>query len=101
MYRCLFVYIPQENLHITPQNITLQFYIYCCKNYYATWNQAWNRPITKSFVRDAYPISIMSYILIEHSGNLQHPKNVKSISNTTVSHLVSCRVISRPATMKG
>ena len=101
MYRCLFVYIPQENLHITPQNITLQFYIYCCKNYYATWNQAWNRPITKSFVRDGYPISIMSYILIEHSGNLQHPKNVKSISNTTVSHLVSCRVISRPATMKG
>ena len=43
----------------------------------------------------------MPQILIEDSGNLEHPKNVKSISNTTVSHLVSCRVIPRPATMKG
>ena len=43
----------------------------------------------------------MPQILIEDSGNLKHPKNVKSISNTTVSHLVSCRVIPRPATMKG
>ena len=42
----------------------------------------------------------MPQILIEDSGNLEHPKNVKSISNTTVSHLVSCRVIPRPATMK-
>ena len=37
----------------------------------------------------------------EDSGNLKNPKNVKSISNTTVYHLVSCRVIPRPATMKG
>ena len=43
----------------------------------------------------------MLQILIEDSGNLKHPKNVKSISNTTVYHLVSCRVIPRPATMKG
>ena len=43
----------------------------------------------------------MPKILIEDSGNLEHPKNVKSISNTTVSHLVSCRLILRPATMMG
>ena len=43
----------------------------------------------------------MPQILIEDSGNLKHPKNVKSISNTTVFHLTSCRVIPRPATMKG
>ena len=39
----------------------------------------------------------MPQILIEDSGNLRHPKNVKSISNTTV----SCPVIPRPATRKG
>ena len=43
----------------------------------------------------------MPQILIEDSGNLKHLKNVESISNTTVSHLVSCRVIPRAATMKG
>ena len=43
----------------------------------------------------------MPQILIEDSGNLKHPKNVKSISNATVSHLVSCRVIPRPTIMKG
>ena len=48
-----------------------------------------------------YPIGIMPQILIEDSGNLNHPKNVKSISNTTVSHLVSCHVIPGPTTMKG
>ena len=37
---------------------------------------------------------------IEDSGNLKHPKNVKSINNTTGLHLVSC-VIPRLATMKG
>ena len=42
----------------------------------------------------------MPQLLIEDSSNLKHPKNVKSISNTAVSHLVSCRVIPRPATMK-
>ena len=47
-----------------------------------------------------YLVSIMPQILIKVSGNLKHPKNVKSISNTSVSHLVSCRVIPRPATMK-
>ena len=29
----------------------------------------------------------MPQILIEDSGNLKHPKGVKSISNTAVSHL--------------
>ena len=43
----------------------------------------------------------MPQILIEDSGNLKHPKSVKSISNTTVSHPVSFRVTLRPATMKG
>ena len=48
-----------------------------------------------------YPISTMRQILIEDSGNLKHPKSVKSISNTTASHLVSCRVKPGPATIKG
>ena len=43
----------------------------------------------------------MPQILVEDSGNLKHPKNGKIISNTAVSHLVRCRVIPRPATMKG
>ena len=43
----------------------------------------------------------MPKIFIEDSGNLKTPKNVKSINNTTVSHLVSFHVIPRPATMKG
>ena len=47
-----------------------------------------------------YPVCIMPKIFIKDTGNLKHPKNVKSISNTKVSHLVSCRVIARPATMK-
>ena len=42
----------------------------------------------------------MPQILIEDSDNLKHPKNVESISNTTVSHLVSCRLIPRPDTME-
>ena len=48
-----------------------------------------------------YPISIMPKIFIEDSGNLKHPKNVKSINNTTVSYLISCHVIPRLATIKG
>ena len=43
----------------------------------------------------------MPKIFFEDSGNLKHPKNVKSINNTTVYHLVSCRVIHEPATIKG
>ena len=43
----------------------------------------------------------MPQILIKDFGNLTHPKNMKSINNNTVSHLASCRVIPRPATMKG
>ena len=37
----------------------------------------------------------MLNIFIEDSGPPKHPNNVKSISNTTGSHLVSCRVIYR------
>ena len=48
-----------------------------------------------------YLMSIMPRIFIEDSSNLKHHKNVKSINNTTSSYLVSCRVIFRPATMKG
>ena len=45
-----------------------------------------------------YPVSIMPQTFIEHYGNL---KNVKSVNNTTASHLVSHPVIFRPATEKG
>ena len=48
-----------------------------------------------------YPISIMPQILIEDPSNLKHPKNVKGISNTVVSHQVRCCVIPRQVTMKG
>ena len=43
----------------------------------------------------------MPKIFIEDSSNLKHPKNAKNLNNTTSSHLVSCRVIPRPATMNG
>ena len=43
----------------------------------------------------------MHKVFMEDSGHLRHPKKVKSINNTTGSHLVSCRVIPRPASMKG
>ena len=43
----------------------------------------------------------MPQIFTEDSGNLKHPKKVKIINNNTGSHLVSCRVIPRPATVKG
>ena len=48
-----------------------------------------------------YLISIMPKTFIEGSGNLKYPRNVKTINNTTVSHLVICCVIPRPGTMKG
>ena len=48
-----------------------------------------------------YPISIMPQFLIKDFVKLKQPKNVKSINNATGSHLVSCRVIPSPATMKG
>ena len=64
-------------------------------------DQAWNRPTTKCWVKDfILPHKHDAQILIEGSGNLKHSINVRSISNTKVSHLVSCRVIPRPATMK-
>ena len=42
----------------------------------------------------------MLQIFIKVSGQPKHLKNVKSISNITGSHLVSCRVIPRLATVK-
>ena len=39
-----------------------------------------------------HPMSIMPKIFIEDSSSLKHPKNLKSINNTTSSYLVSCRV---------
>ena len=106
-----------------PQNFMLQFYTCNHKNYYGTWmlleklcymktninfrDQAWNRPHPYSPPSQSvwtrtlfYPISIMPKTFIEDSDNLKQPKNVKSIDNTTVSHLVSCYIITRPATTK-
>ena len=57
-------------------------------------DQAWNRLTANCrFKNFNLPLNILPQILIEDSGNLKHPKNVKSISNTTVSHLVSCHVV--------
>ena len=39
--------------------------------------------------------------LLKILATLKQPKNVKSINDTTVSHLVSCHVIPRPTTIKG
>ena len=39
-----------------------------------------------------YLMSIMPKMFIEDSSNLKRPKNLKSINNTTMSYLVSCRV---------
>ena len=39
-------------------------------------------------------------IFIKDCGNLKQLKNVKSNNNTMGSHLASCRVIFKPATMK-
>ena len=106
-----------------PQNITLQFYIChlkftmlleCYLKNYATWLFHKKRELTQisgtkpgtDQLRSVgsrilfYHISIMLQIFIKDSGNLKNPKNVKSINNTTVSHLVSCRVIHRPAMQK-
>ena len=99
-----------------PKNIMLQFYIFYYKKYYATWmlleklcymktNISFGDPVidpSQSFGSRTlfYTISIMPKIFIEDSSNLKHSKNVKSINNTTSSYLVSCRVISSPATMK-
>ena len=44
-----------------------------------------------------YPVSIVPQIFIEDSSNLE---NLKSINNTSATHLVSCRVIPRPVTEK-
>ena len=47
-----------------------------------------------------YPINIILQTFIKDSGNLKHPKNMKSINNATGSHIVSFRVIPKPATVK-
>ena len=99
------------------QNMMLQFYICYHKNYYAIWmlleklchmkininfrDLAWNRPPAKCWSKTLfYPLNIIPKFLSKILATLRHPKNVKSSNNTTVSHLVSCRVIPRPATMK-
>ena len=63
----------------------------------------WNRPPAKYWVKGTlfYTTSKITKIFIVDSSNLKHLKNVKSINNTTSSYLLSCRVIPRPATMKG
>ena len=43
----------------------------------------------------------MPQIFIEDPGNLKHLKNVKSNNNSFISYLVSCRVISKAAFVKG
>ena len=52
--------------------------------------QPWIRSTAKCWVKD---------FIFHHKHH--DPKNVKSISNTTVSLLVSCGVIPMPAIMKG
>ena len=105
VYRC-----PKKTF-ILPQNIMLQFDIYYHRNYYATWMLLEKLCYMKTNInfRDPgtdprqsvgsriffYSMTIMPKIFIEDSSNLEHPKNVKSINNTTSSHLVSCREISR------
>ena len=86
-----------------PQNIMLQFVI--IKTLHENINfrdQAWNRLPAKCWVKDfILPHKRHAEIFIEDPGNLKHPKNVKSINIAAGSHRVSCRVISRPATIKG
>ena len=43
----------------------------------------------------------MLQIFIEDPGNLKHPKNVKTNNNSTISHLIGCRVIPRSDIVKG
>ena len=106
-----------------PQNIMFLFYIChlktsmlleCYLKNYATWifhkkrelthisgtKPGANQPQSVGSRILFYHISIMLQIFIEDSGNLKNHKNVKSINNTTVSHLVSCREILRPAMQK-
>ena len=63
-------------------------------------DQVWNRPTTNKVKDFILPHKHDAQILIEGSCSLKHSKKVRSISRTKVSHLVSCRVIPRPATMK-
>ena len=122
---CIDVYVYRSpkriSLHITPKISRFSFTCIIIKTTmvlegylknYATWmfhKKPAPNPGTKGpsletdrpqSVGSFYLVSIMPQILIKVSDNLKHPKNVKSISNTSVSHLVSCRVIPRPATMK-
>ena len=90
-----------------PQNITFKFYI-ChlritmllecyLKNYIKPGT---DRPQSVGSRTLFYHMSMMLQIFIEDSGNLKNHRNVKSINNTTASHLVSCRVILRLAMQK-
>ena len=105
--------MPQKDLHITSKISWFSFTYVIIKT---TMLLEWY--LTECFIKNEnwlkfqglqsvgprtlfYPIGIMRQILTEDSGNLKHLENVKSINNTTVSLLVSCGVIPRPATMKG
>ena len=59
--------------------------------------QVWIKPPRTIF----YPISIVSQIFIEDPGNLKLFKNLKTNNDSTGSHLVSCRVITSSAIVKG
>ena len=104
--------MPQKDLHITTKISSFSFTYIIIKTTmlledylknYATWifhNK--RKPTTKCWVKDfILPHKHHAQILIEDSGNLKLPENVKSVSNTTVSHLACCCVIPRPDTMKG
>ena len=89
---------------------------YVIKNYYHTWmlrgkicymetNINFRDPRTDPLQCASsrtlfYSITMMPKIFIEDFSNPKQHKNVRSINNTTSSHLVSCRVIPRPSTMK-
>ena len=115
----------QEGLSYYPENIAFQFYICHHKKLLCYLNATRRTMLHECFIKNEnwlkfqgpnleqtdrkvfgsrtlfYRISIMLQIFIEDSGNLKHPKNVKSINNAMGSDLVSCRVLpGLPAIMK-
>ena len=103
----VYIDVPKR-IFMLPQNVMLQFCICCYKNCYATWMLLEKLCYIKTNInfRDLrtdspqsvgsrslfYLMSIMPKMFIEDSSNLKRPKNLKSINNTTISYLVSCRV---------
>ena len=115
----------QEGLSYYPENIAFQFYICHHKKLLCYLNATRRTMLHECFIKNEnwlkfqgpnleqtdrkvfgsrtlfYRISIMLQIFIEDSGNLKHPKNVKSINNAMGSDLVSCHVLpGLPAIMK-